>query len=97
MATFYDVEKLLNMTTGSSFEIDFPENFELEYTHGCGGNKETVKFICSSMHAWYWDDDDHCCLDYYFNEPGKDNWTCKLYYLTPESREKVADYIITQL
>lgn len=72
--------------------IYLPENFFLE--HERYGN-EKIKFECNSIDIWYWDEDDHRGLDYYFNTPGKKQWVCKLYDLTPESFEKVKDYLKT--
>ena len=45
------------------------------------------------MNSWYWDDDDHCCLDHYFYGIDEDNHFAKLYDLTQESIDKVMRFI----
>lgn len=88
-------DQIYDMRRGDSLEVVFPEGFELSYTIGV--DKEVRTFICVNMHAYYWDEDDHCCLDKYFYGARKDegihNWTCKYYALTPESKKKLNDYL----
>ena len=83
-------EVIRRMGPGDSYTVIFPENFELEYKNFQG---ELTKFTCSMMHAWYWDDDDHCCLDHYFYAVDEDNHFAKLYDLTQESIDKVMKFI----
>jgi hypothetical protein len=83
-------EVIRRMGHGDSYTVIFPENFELEYKNFQG---ELIKFTCSRMHAWYWDDDDHRCLDKYFYEVGGTGWVSKWWHLTEESRKKVQDFL----
>jgi hypothetical protein len=89
MRTYYDA--INAMCPGDSLDVTFPTDFVLEYNM----RGETVSFVCVRMIAWYWDDDDHRCLDKYFHEEGKHTWTCKDYYLTKESMQKVDEYLKT--
>lgn len=89
MKTYYDV--IDNMGPGDNLDVIFPEGFVLEYER----RGDVQSFVCVRMNAWYWDDDDHCCLDKYFYEEGKHSWICKDYYLTKESMQKVDEYLKT--
>ena len=91
-------EAIFGMRPGDSLDVHFPEGFELECKKWQNGSYQTVKFVCERMNAWYWDDDDHCCLDRYFYEPNinNDRWhshICKLRDLTNESYNKVSEYL----
>jgi hypothetical protein len=88
----YD-EIIYNMRPGEGLKVYLPENFILEYEMGYGENRRKEKFECNRIELWYWDEDDHECLDYYFHTPGEHNWVCKLYYLTKDSYGKVMDYL----
>lgn len=91
MNPFYDLHP------GQSFDVIFPEGFTLEYTHSVYINGDLVKIttavICERMNSWYWDDDDHCCLDHYFYGVGADNHFAKFYNLTEASRDKVLKFV----
>ena len=92
-------EQIKDVYPGESLDIFFPEGFELSYIFRRYGQKDEVKtFICEHMNVYYWDDDDHRCKDLYFYEANVNNntfhnWTCKDYYLTPESRKKLDEYL----
>lgn len=89
----------LNLYPGDSVDIHFPEGFTVDYETSVLDNGKFVKNIetavCTRMNAYYWDEDDHRCLDFYFhndNIPGK-GWFCKERHLTQESYNKVSDYV----
>lgn len=91
---------LIDIYPGDSIDIHFPEGFTLDYEKTMmDDNGEFVKRIftspCTRMNAYYWDEDDHRCLDFYFYNDNDDNsnWFAKQYYLTPESRKKVEDFL----
>ena len=83
--------------------IYFPEGFELECHLYRGGEAKLVKFNCAKLNVYYWDDDDHRCIDYYYYESEddykaryNDKWyshICKDSDLTKESRAKVEEYL----
>lgn len=85
------LEVIEDMYPGDSIHVKFPENFELEYKRIF--MDESQKFICNELQAYYWDEDDHCCKDLYFYTPDKENWVCKHWDLTPESTQKVKNYL----
>lgn len=87
---------------GESITVNFPEDFELECRVYNNGKEGYRKFICTKLNVYYWDDDDHRIVDYYFYESEESyksfrgGWyrhTCKDGDLTKESREKVEDYL----
>ena len=82
-----------DMYPGDSLTIYLPEDFVLEYERGHGEFLKKNKFECNMIKLWYWDDDDHQCLDYYFHTPGERRWICKLHDLTPDSFKMVKDYL----
>ena len=84
-----------DMRPSDSLTIYLPEDFVLEYERGYGESIKKYKFECNKIELEYWDDDDHKSLEYYFNTPGESQWVCKLSYLTPDSFEKVKDYLKT--
>ena len=89
-------EQINDMRRGDSLDVVFPEGFEISYKLYTDNEPKT--FICVSMNAYYWDEDDHRCLDKYFYGVKKEddpfyNWTCKEHALTPESRKKLYNYL----
>lgn len=94
------MENLLNICPGDLVDVIFPEGFTLEYKETELTEDRKLKSVvrssvCTRMVAYYWDDDDHRCLDFYFyndNIPNS-NWFAKQYYLTPESRKKVEEFV----
>lgn len=84
-----------DMRPSDSLTIYLPEDFVIEYERGYRENLKTYKFECNKIELEYWDDDDHRILAYYFHTPGEKGHVCKLYDLTPESFEKVKDYLKT--
>ena len=88
-------QAIANMYPGDGISVNFPEGFELEYTRWTPEGDKIIKFNCSELKVWYWDEDDHRCKDYYYHEAGNDSWTCKEYSLTKESKEKVWAYLRT--
>lgn len=89
----------LDLRPGDSVNVYFPEGFTIDYETSVLDNGKFVKKIetavCTRMNAYYWDEDDHCCLDFYFhndNIPGK-GWFCKIRHLTQESYNKVSKYV----
>ena len=99
------MRSVLNVYPGESVNVIFPEGFELEYKKAVmdeNGNFIQCIFasICTRMRAYYWDDDDHRCLDFYFyndNEESKGflgiSHFCKFWDLTPESQKKVEEFV----
>ena len=91
MNPFYD------LVPGDSMDVVFPKGFTIEFTKHVCDNGEwkdvTMAKECIRMHSWYWDDDDHRCLDHYFYAEGEDTWFAKMYYLTAESRKKVMQFV----
>ena len=87
-------EVISDMRPGDSVDVKFPEGFVLEYrAWTMDAGYKIVQFECTRMNAWYWDDDDHCCLDKYFYTSDKDSHVCKASALTQESYKKVWDYL----
>ena len=88
-------EQIANMRPGDSINVKFPEGFELEYTRWTPGGEKLIKFNCSELKVWYWDEDDHRCKDYYYypSGDGVNNWACKQRSLTEESQKKVWEYL----
>jgi hypothetical protein len=84
-----------DMYPGDSVIVNFPEGFELEYTKWTPDGDVIVKFNCAKLNVWYWDEDDHCCKDYYYYPVGDcvNSWTCKQRSLTEESKKKVWVYL----
>lgn len=95
------IDVIDDIDPGQTITVYFPEDFELECRE-YNGKEDYRKFICTKLEAYYWDDDDHRTVDYYFYESEESyksfrgGWyghTCKIYDLTKESREKVEDYL----
>ena len=90
---------LYDLRPGDSMDVMFPEGFTLEYTKSVYNDIDkcwcevTFAKVCERMNSWYWDDDDHCCLDHYFYAVDEDNHFAKLYDLTQESIDKVMRFI----
>jgi hypothetical protein len=90
---------LYDLRPGDSMDVIFPEGFTLEYTKSVYNDIDKywcqVSFtkVCERMNSWYWDDDDHCCLDHYFYETGANHHFAKLHDLTKESIDKVMRFI----
>ena len=95
---------VLNVGRGESVDVLFPEGFTVEYSRVVweGDTSKRIIFatVCTRMNAWYWDDDDHRCLDFYFyndNEEAKSplgvSHFAKLWDLTPESQAKVEEFV----
>ena len=98
------MNSVLNVYPGESVDVLFPEGFTVEYNKVVweGDTSKRIIFatVCTRMNAYYWDDDDHCCLDFYFyndNEEAKGPFGishfAKLYDLIPESRAKVEEFV----
>lgn len=90
---------ILDLCPGDSMDIRFPEGFTVDYETSILEDGEFIKKIetsvCTRMHAYFWDDDDHRCLDFYFYNDNISNssWFAKQYYLTPESWKKVEEFV----
>ena len=82
---------ILGLFPGDSWDYVFDTPIELEYKRS--SDEQICKFMCVSVHGWYWDDDDHRTCDFYFHDAGSPSWICKEYDLTPESLNKVANII----
>lgn len=99
------MRSVLNVYPGDSVDVLFPEGFELEYKRAVmDENGDVIQCIftsiCTRMNAYYWDDDDHRCLDFYFYNDNEEAKTplgvshfAKLYDLTPESQKKVEEFV----
>lgn len=99
------MRSVLNVHPGESVDVIFPEKFILDYEQTVmTEDGEIIKCVfsspCTHMSAYYWDDDDHRCLDFYFyndNEESKGplgvSYFAKLWDLTPESRNKVEKFV----
>ena len=94
-----DMRSVLNVYPGESVDVCFPEGFTVDYETSITVNGKFVEkietSICTRMHAYYWDEDDHRCLDFYFhndNIPGN-GWFCKMRHLTTESKKKVEEFV----
>lgn len=94
----------LNIYPGESVDVIFPEGFTVEYNkivwEGNTPKRIIGATVCTRMNAYYWDDDDHRCLDFYFyndNEESKGSLGfshfAKFWDLTPESRNKVEEFV----
>lgn len=90
---------LYDLRPGDSMDVIFPEGFTLEYTKSVYDDiakcwcQMTFAKVCERMNSWYWDEDDHCCLDHYFYEVDADQHFAKMYDLTQESVDKVMRFI----
>ncbi len=93
------MRQTLNLRPGDSVDIIFPEGFTVEYTKTeklSNGSWGPVihSSICTRMNAYYWDEDDHYCVDYYFYNDNIDRrHFAKDYNLTQESFKKVSDFV----
>ena len=99
------MRSVLNVHPGESVDVIFPEGFTVEYNKIVWDGmvpRRTVAYatVCTRMNAYYWDDDDHRCLDFYFyndNEETKSplgvSHFAKLWDLTPESQKKVEEFV----
>lgn len=98
--TARELNSILNVYPGDSLDIIFPDNFILDYVKTVmDENGDFIQCVfsteCVRMHTYYWDEDDHKCIDYYFYNNNDGNWFAKYYGLTDESRQKVYEYIKT--
>lgn len=77
---------LFDLYEGDCYTFDFPEGFVLE-------TKKGIKFECSRMSVYRYDEEDRNDRNYYFYEEGSQHWVAKDYYLTQESKSKVCAYL----
>lgn len=86
-------KQIADMRPGDSINVTFPEGFTIEYEKTKLVDDKWVKAIekspCTRMNVYYWDEDDHCCKDYYFYNGTDGNWFCKGRSVTKESWEKI--------
>lgn len=87
------------MIPGDSINVFFPQGFKVVYTKTEFRADGTLGKVVRSedlarMNAWYWDEEDHCTLDYYFYD-ADNNRFAKNNDLTDESREKVWEFLKT--
>ena len=90
------LSSIFDFDPGDYCQINFPENFILEYQYRKG--QPIKSFVCTRMSVYRYDEDDRDDTNYYFygTDP-KANWIAKSYYLTNESYSKVCDYITKKL
>lgn len=98
-------KQIANMCPGDSINVNFPDDFTIEYEKTQLVDGKWVKVIekssCTRMNVYYWDEDDHCCKDYYFYNGNNSNlvkpitWFCKGRSVTKESWEKINAYLRT--
>ena len=92
------LEQIANMYPGDSINVKFPEGFNIEYETDKLVDGKWVKVIekslCVRMNVYYWDEDDHCCKDYYFYNGIDCSWFCKARSVTKESWEKINAYLL---
>ena len=90
-------EQIADMRPGDSINVKFPEGFTIEYEKTQLVDGKWIKVIekspCTRMNVWYWDEDDHCCKDYYFYNGTDHSWFCKGRSVTKESWEKINAYL----
>ena len=90
------LSSIFDFNPGDYAQINFPENFILEYQY----SKEQApqSFVCTRMSVYRYDEEDRDDTNYYFfgTDP-KANWVAKSYYLTAESYSKVCDYLTKKL
>lgn len=93
------LEQIANMYPGDSINVKFPEGFNIEYETDKLVDGKWVKVVeespCVRMNVYYWDEDDHCCKDYYFYNGEDRNWFCKARSVTKESWAKINVYLRT--
>ena len=93
------LEQIADMYPGDSINVKFPEGFIIEYETDKLVDGKWVKVIekslCVRMNVYYWDEDDHCCKDYYFYNGEDRNWFCKARSVTKESWAKINAYLRT--
>lgn len=91
------LDQIADMRPGDSIDITFPEGFTVDYTSTKlvdGKFQEVVKTSpLKRMNVWYWDEDDHCCKDYYFYNGTNGSWFAKARHITKESWEKINAYL----
>ena len=100
-----DMRSVLNVHPGDSVDVKFPEGFELEYKRAVmDENGDIIQCIfasiCTRMNAYYWDNDDHRRLDFYFYNDNEESegilgvsHFAKFRDLTPDSRKKVEEFV----
>lgn len=86
---------IIGMHPGDYWDFVFDTPIELWFTRF--GLEEHVKFECVRIHGWYWDEDDHCIVNFYFHDTDSSNWVCKENSLTKESHQKVMEIIYNNL
>ena len=92
-------KQIVDMRPGDSINVKFTEGFTIEYETDKLVDGKWVKVIekspCVRMNVYYWDEDDHCCKDYYFYNGIDCSWFCKARSVTKESWEKINAYLHT--
>jgi hypothetical protein len=95
MATLSDI---FDFNRGDYCQIDFPENFILEYKVDILNEENLASFTCTRMSVYRYDEEDRDDINFYFyGKDTKSNWVTKSYYLTAESYSKVCDYLVEKL
>jgi hypothetical protein len=95
MVTLSDI---FDFNRGDYCQIDFPENFILEYKVDILNEENLASFTCTRMSVYRYDEEDRDDLNFYFyGKDPKSNWITKSYYLTAESYSKVCDYLVEKL
>lgn len=91
------IKNILNITPGDSLDVFFPGGMEIVFERRFWRDGEFVIDTFTStvdrMNAYYWDEDDHKKLDFYFYETGIPYWAAKWWDLTEASQKKVLEFI----
>lgn len=91
------IKNILNITPGDSLDVFFPGGMEIVFERRFWRDGEFVIDTFTStvdrMNAYYWDEDDHKKLDFYFYETGIPYWVAKWWDLTEASQKKVLEFI----
>lgn len=81
-------QQIDNMWLGDTLKVEFPNGFEVEYTHI--ERVETKEL--AQMRVYYWDEPDHRIKDFYLYDKQNERFA-KIGELTPESQDKVWDFL----
>lgn len=85
------MKDILNIEPGDMRNIFFPKDFTIDYQRF--GSEPKFNVPVRRMRVYYWDEDDHFGVDYYFYNDDSNGWFAKFYDLTKESKEKVRRFV----
>lgn len=92
------MENIIKLQPGDSLDIIFPENFTIDYETSVVDEKGMFRKLiltspCTGMSAKRWGVQKTMDFYFYNNEMPDKFWFCKWRHLTPESQEKVKEFV----